>query len=273
MTIDAAEEIETRLLLEAIFARYGYDLREYEPLSMGRRVKAALSRSGLRHRSELTHQLLNQPELFASVLDDLMVQVTEMFRDPSAYLSFRECVVPILRTYPEIRVWHAGCASGEEVYATAILLSEEGLYERTQIYATDLNEAAVERAREGVYSEPQAALFAKNYRAAGGKSDFSDYCSSGYGRMIMREHLRRNLVFFQHSLVSDYALGEMNVIFCRNVLIYFNTALRQRVFRIFQQGLCPGGFLCLGQSESVPQGDAGFREFERSAHIYRRGQA
>jgi chemotaxis protein methyltransferase CheR len=271
MSFDDPEEIEARLVLDAIFTRYGYDFRGYEPLSMRRRLRAALSKSGLRHQGELLHRLLRDPAFFATVLNDLMVQVTEMFRDPEAYLTFRQTVVPVLRTYPELRIWHAGCASGEEVYAMAILLFEEDLYDRTQIYATDLNAAALDRAREGVYSEPQAQVFTRNYHAAGGKSDFDDYCSSGYGRIIVRESLRKNIVFFQHSLVSDHALGEMHVIFCRNVLIYFNTELRARVFSMFESGLCPGGFLCLGQNETLPR-LSGFRVFEPQSHIYRRGQ-
>ncbi len=273
MIAQAAEDIETRLVLEGIFARYGYDLRDYEPTSMKRRVQSALARSGARHSGELLHRLLREPEFFVLVLNDLMVQVTEMFRDPPMYLAFRRSVVSLLRTYPELRIWHAGCASGEEVYATAIILSEEGLYDRTQIYATDLTDAALTRAREGVYSERQAQTFSQNYRAAGGTHSFDDYCSSGYGRMIMRDSLRKNMVFFQHSLASDHALGEMHVVFCRNVLIYFNARLRERALCVLSDGLVQGGFLCVGQSEVVPTGTPGFREFERSAHIYRRGQA
>ncbi len=269
MTDPAVDEIETRLVLEGIFARYGYDFRDYEPASMRRRLRAALHRHELAHYGELLHRVLTSEAFFAEVLSDLMIHVSEMFRDPPSYRVFRECVVPVLRTYPEVRVWHAGCASGEEAYATAILLEEADLYDRSQIYATDLSNAAIARAREGVYTEAEALAFARNYAAAGGTREFSDYCTSAYGRVIMRESLRRNVVFFQHDLASDYALGEMHVIFCRNVLIYFNQLLRQRVLGIFQAGLCRGGFLCLGAGDAIPAGQNNFRGFELSAHIYR----
>src|SRR5262249_36859813 len=154
--VESAEAIEVRLVLEAIYARYGYDFRGYAPESIGRRVKAALARSGSAHLGELQHRLLTEPSVFASIADVLTVQVSEMFRDPSFYRVFRQRVVPLLRTYPLLKVWHAGCASGEEVYTTAILLQEEDLYERTQIYATDMSEVALEQAREGIYAESQA---------------------------------------------------------------------------------------------------------------------
>lgn len=270
--VEQPEDIEIRLVLEAIFARYGYDFRGYAPDSMNRRARAALARSGLSHFGELQHQLLTEPAFFVSLVDDLTVQVSEMFRDPIFYRTFRERVVPILRTYPQLKIWHAGCASGEEVYTTAILLLEEDLYDRTQIYATDMSERALEQAREGVYPEAHAAAFARNYSSSGGKRRFEDYFSSAYGGIAMRESLRRNMVFFQHDLVSDYSLGDMHVIFCRNVLIYFGTSLRERVIGIFEQGLCRGGFLCLGGSEGLPSSKTDvFTPFVASERIYRRG--
>lgn len=269
MSAQTVDEIEARLVLDGIFARYGYDFRDYEPRSMQRRLRAALQRYELAHHGELLHRVLTSEEFFAQVLNDLMIQVSDMFRDPPTYRVFRDCVVPVLRTYPEIRIWHAGCASGEEAYATAILLTEADLYERSQIYATDLSSAAVARAREGVYGETEASTFARNYAAAGGAREFGDYCTSAYGRVIMRETLRRNVVFFQHDLASDYALGEMHVIFCRNVLIYFNPSLRQRALGIFEAGLCRGGFLCLGAGDAIPAGQTRFDSFQRGGHIYR----
>jgi chemotaxis protein methyltransferase CheR len=266
-----SEEIEMRLLLEGIHARYGYDFRDYSSFSLARRLRGALARSGFAHFGELQHRLLTEPELFASMVDDLTVQVSEMFRDPSFYRTFREKVLPILRTYPQIKIWHAGCASGEEIYATAIMLLEENLHDRTQIYATDMSMRAVEQARDGIYSEEQAALFADNYERSGGKRKFEDYCSSGYGRIAMHESLRKNAVFFQHDLVSDYALGEMQVVFCRNVMIYFGDKLRERVLTVLGEGLCRGGFLCLGTSERLPSSrDEAFAEFEAAERIYRR---
>jgi chemotaxis protein methyltransferase CheR len=265
------EEIEMRLLLEAINARYGYDFREYSAETVRRRVRAALARSGAANLGLLQHRLLTEPDFFASLIDDLTVQVSEMFRDPSFYATFRKVVVPTLRTYPQLKIWHAGCATGEEVYATAILLCEENLYERTQIYATDISGRAVAQAREGIYLTSQAELFSDNYERAGGQKKLTDYYSSAYGRFAIHEALKKNVVFFQHDLVSDYALGEMQVVFCRNVLIYFGEALRSRVLGIFADSLCRGGFLCLGGSERVPpSGATSFGEFAAAERIYRR---
>lgn len=269
---DPIEVVEVGLVLEAIRARYGYDFRGYAPESMRRRVRAALARSGARHLGDFQHRLLTEPAFFASIVNDLTVQVSGMFRDPPFYRAFRETVVPILRTYPQIKIWHAGCASGEEVYATAILLVEEDLYERTQIYATDVSQTALEHAREGVYAEAQAVDFSRNYADAGGKRRFDEYCTRGYGRIAVREGLRKHVVFFQHDLVTDYSLGEMNVIICRNVLIYFGAPLRERVVGMFGHGLCRGGFLCLGGSEALPGTHAtAFAAFAPAERIYRRG--
>jgi len=267
------EELEVRLVLEAIHARYGYDLRDYARPSMRRRMLSALARSEAANLGDLQHRLLADPGLFGVVLDQLMVQVSEMFRDPSFFLVFRREIVPLLRTYPMIKIWHAGCASGEEVYTTAILLAEEGLYDRTQIYATDLSGPALERAQDGVYSADLARRFAENYRAAGGTASLDGYLSSAYDRIAIRESLRRNIVFFQHNLVSDQPPGEMQVIFCRNVLIYFGGELRRRVLTKLAGGLCRGGFLCLGHSEQPPATLDGvvLREHVAPERIYRKG--
>jgi chemotaxis protein methyltransferase CheR len=250
-TQDEVESIELRLLLEAIHDRYGYDLRDYSPASMLRRFQTILAKSNAKNLGDLQHRLITDRTFFASMLDDLTVQVSEMFRDPSFYRSFREQVVPVLRTYPQLKIWHAGCAGGEEVYATAIVLAEEHLIERTQLYATDLSDGAIERAREGVYAESRAALFAGNYSASGARGHFENHCSRAYGRIAIKESLRKKIVFFQHDLATDYALGEMNVIFCRNVLIYFKPKLRERVIALFSKSLSRGGFLCLGASERL----------------------
>jgi chemotaxis protein methyltransferase CheR len=262
--------IEMDLVLDAIQRKYGYDLRGYTPDSMQRRLKAALARSGCLHFGELQHRLLHDPSWFSSLLDQLTVQVSEMFRDPDFYRMFRENVVPVLRTYPTLKIWHAGCSAGEEVYATAILLEEEALYERTQIYATDLSGKAVSLAKEGVYRLSDAARFEENYVNSGGTRRFSDYHSAAYERIAMREGLKRNMVFFQHNLLEDYAIGEMNVIFCRNVLFYFEKGLRHRVLGMLAQGLRRGGFLCLGAAEVLPDDVAGFATFAPKERIYRR---
>jgi chemotaxis protein methyltransferase CheR len=227
-------------------------------------------KSGAQNLGDLQHRLITDEKFFASSFDELTVQVSEMFRDPSFYKTFRERVVPILRTYPLLKVWHAGCAGGEEVYATAILLIEENLIDRTQLYATDLSERALERAREGVYSEERAATFGANYAASGAKGRFEDYVLRAYGRVAIKEFVRKNVVFFQHDLGTDYALGEMNVVFCRNVLIYFTPKLRGRVLGMFEKCLIRGGFLCLGASERLSGPEAGhFSAFERGESIYR----
>jgi chemotaxis protein methyltransferase CheR len=265
------EDIEVMLFLDAIEARYGHDLRGYRQASLKRRVHNALMKSGASSIGDLQHRLLHDPSLFVSVLDDLTVQVSDMFRDPGVYLAFRNEVVPVLRTYPQLRIWHAGCSSGEELYTTAILLAEEGLADRTQIYATDLSARALGRAQEGVYDLDRAAMFAENYRAAGGKQDFTRYFSTAYDRIAFAESLRSNLVFFQHDLGVDESFGEMHVIFCRNVLIYFDRELRTRVLTKFTQGLCHGGFLVLGASEQLghPEARMGFAATHPAERIYR----
>jgi chemotaxis protein methyltransferase CheR len=273
MASDAeVEAIEIRVLLDAINARYGYDLRDYAPASMRRRVMAALAQSGLAHLGELQHRVLSDPQFFATVMDGLTVRVTELFRDPGFLLTLRQRVLPILRTYPLFKIWHAGCASGEEVYASAIILTEEGLYDRAQIYATDLSHEALEQARQGIYSGRHAERVAASYRQAGGTADLSQYYTEAYDRIAMRESLRRNVVFFQHDLVSDHVFGEMNLIVCRNVLIYFGPTLKERVMEKFEQSLSPRGFLCLGTSERLGPDAAAraFTEFAGPDRIYRR---
>jgi chemotaxis protein methyltransferase CheR len=262
--------IEMGLVLDAIQRRYGYDLHGYMSDSMQRRLKAALARSGFSHFGELQHRLLHDPSWFPSLLDQLTVQVSEMFRDPGFYRTFRERVAPVLRTYPTLKIWHAGCSAGEEVYATAILLEEEDLYERAQIYATDLSGKALALAKEGVYRQSDAARFEENYANGGGTRRFSDYYAAAYERIAMREGLKRNMVFFQHNLLEDYAIGEMNVIFCRNVLFYFEQGLRQRVIGMLAEGLRHGGLLCLGASEVLPGDTEGFTTFAPNERIYRR---
>lgn len=273
-TTNEADAIEVELVLEAIHRRYGYDLREYVPDTIARRLESALARSGAAHLGELMHRLLHDPVWFVELLDQLTVQVSDMFRDPEFYRVFRERVAPVLRTYPQIKLWHAGCSRGEEVYATAILLTEEELYDRSQIYATDISEKALDAAREGVYPEQQARGFAQNYRLSGGTRRFGDYCAEGYGRIAMREELKRNMVFFEHNLATDYAIGEMNVVFCRNVLFYFDGDLRRRVLDMFAQALRFGGFLCLGATEAAPQVEGrAFSAFAADQRIFRRAGA
>jgi chemotaxis protein methyltransferase CheR len=265
------ERLEVRLVLEAIHSRYGYDFRSYTADSMNRRVLAAAAKVGVSNLGELQHRLIREPAVFGAVLDVLTVRVTEMFRDPEFYRALRRLVIPVLRTYPQLKIWHAGCASGEEVYATAILLSEEGLYERAQIYATDVSSVAVEQGREGLYAEESLLEFDRNYRASGGERDFASYWLTAYGRAAIRPALKRNVHFFQHDLVNDQSLGEMHLVFCRNVLIYFGDDLRQRVFALFGETLLRGGVLCLGASEALPVPQRPFyQELSAVDRIYRK---
>lgn len=269
---DDVQAIEIRLFLQAIFERYGYDLRDYSPLSIHRRVMGALVKSGLKHLGELQHRVLHEPEFFGGVLEDLTVRVSEMFRDPTFYRTLRAQVIPLLRTYPLLNVWHSGCASGEEAFSSAIILTEEGLYDRTQIYATDLSVRALEQAKEGVYPADTLTQCASNYSAAGGGRHFEDYYRAAYDHFAMRESLRRRILFFQHNLVSDHVFAEMHIIFCRNVLIYFESALRDRVLQKFTQSLRPGGFLCLGSSERLGAAyQSQFSVFNEQERIYRYG--
>jgi chemotaxis protein methyltransferase CheR len=264
------ERIEARMLFEAIHQRYGYDFRNYAPDSLERRLRTAMLRLGASNVRELMERTLTDSSVFRNLLTHLTVQVTEMFRDPTFYAAFRREVVPILRTYPELKVWHAGCATGEEVYATAIVLMEEDLYERSQLYGTDIDQTAIERAREGIYDDSRLAEFAESHRLAGGKRLLSDYVTQRYGHFSIAQKLRSNVVFFQHDLTCDYSLGEMTVIFFRNVGIYFNDVLRGRVYSMLQAGLRPGGFLCLGASETVPHPLRGtMTEFVARERIWR----
>lgn len=244
-------QLELRPLLEAIEAQYGVDLRNYAQASLARRVDRLSKLHGLTLEA-LQARVLREPAFFADFLDYVMIRVTEFFRDPQFFLAFRREVVPVLRTYPLLRIWHAGCATGEEVYSTAMLLAEEGLYERAQLYGTDVSAEAIERAKAGIYPANLAAQYAENHQKSGGTVPFSNYYSTGYDHLVVRESLKKNILFFQHDLVADQVFGEMQAVFCRNVLIYFDRELKGRVLDKLSSALCHGGFLCLGGSESVP---------------------
>ena len=243
--------IELKLLLEAIFLKYGYDFRNYSKAHLKRRVASALGKNKLENISQLQHQMLYNEEVFQSLLFDLSVNVTEMFRDPLFYKALQEKIFPLLNTYPYLKIWHAGCASGEEVYSMAILLKEEKLYERSQIYATDFNQAILKKAAEGIYPIDKVKEYTDNYNKAGGANSFSDYYYAAYTSVKLDKSLKKNIVFSDHNLVTDGIFGDMNVIICRNVLIYFNKVLQDKVISFFYESLVPGGFLCLGSKESL----------------------
>lgn len=243
--------IEINLLLEGIFQRYGYDFRDYGKAHAKRRIMHRLALSGINSVSELLHRLLYDEAFFHLILQDLSINTTEMFRDPEFFLAVREQVIPVLKTYPFIKIWHAGCSTGEEVYSMSILLKEEGLLNRTQIYATDFNPSVLQKAREGIYSATQMKEYTRNYIKSGGKYSFSDYYNARYDSAILKKTLKENVVFADHNLVTDSVFGEMNLVMCRNTLIYFNKKLQDKVVGLFRDSLVPGGFLCLGSKESI----------------------
>jgi chemotaxis protein methyltransferase CheR len=266
------ERIEMDLLLEAIWRHYGYDFRSYAPSSLRRRLKKRLEAEGLETFSALQDRVLHDPDAMNGLLRDMSINVTGMFRDPTFFAAFREHVVPVLRTYPFLRIWHAGCASGEEVYAMAILLEEEGLYDRARIYATDMNADAIEHARAGIYPLSRMRDFTASYQQAGGTRSFSEYYTASYGAAMFHPRLRANVLFAQHNLATDTSFSEFHVIFCRNVLIYFDRTLKERTLSLFVESMAPLGFLCLGRRESLrfTRVEAEFQEIDARERIYRR---
>jgi chemotaxis protein methyltransferase CheR len=245
------EDIEVALLLEAIYRRYGFDFREYAPASLKRRLWRRASAEGVETISALQALVLHDPTCMERLLLDLSINVTTMFRDPSFYAAFREKVVPILRTYPFTRIWVAGCSTGEEVYSLAIVLREADLLDRTRIYATDINEAVIESARLGVFPLEKMQEYTKNYLAAGGTNAFSEYYLASYDGAVFDRGLVENAVFAQHNLVSDRGFNEFHVIVCRNVMIYFDRSLQERVFALFHESLARLGVLALGHKETI----------------------
>ena len=245
------ENIEIRLLTEGMYQHYGFDFRDYSLPSLRRRIWKRVYAEGLSTISGLLEKILHDPMSMERLLLDLSINTTAMFRDPTFYLAFRKKVVPLLRTYPFIRIWHAGCSTGEEVYSMAILLQEEGIYERCRIYATDINEAVLQKAKAGIFPLATMQENTSNYIAAGGVGTFSDYYTARYDYALFRPELRANIIFAQHNLVTDASFNLFNVILCRNVLIYFNNALQNRVQDLFLQSMEMFGILGLGRKESI----------------------
>jgi chemotaxis protein methyltransferase CheR len=245
------ERIELELLLEAVYLRYGYDFRSYARASIGRRVRQFLTLKRLATPAELIPLVLRDEDCFSEIAQHFSICVTEMFRDPFFYKSFRANVVPVLRTYPFVKLWHAGCATGEEVYSMAILLQEEGLYERATLFGTDFNDHALETARKGIYAAERLKDYTRNYQEAGGALSFAEYYTAQYQSAALQAALRERVTFANHNLVTDTVFGEMQVVCCRNVLIYFNEELQNRVLQLFRDSLVRGGFLCLGTKEDL----------------------
>lgn len=245
------EDIEIDLLLEAVYRRYGFDFRNYARASLRRRLSRRRDLEGIATISGLLERLLHDPDCMERLLLDLSINVTAMFRDPGFYRAFRERVVPVLRTYPFLRIWNAGCSTGEETYSLAVLLAEEGLLDRTRIYATDINQSVLARARDGVFPLEKMREYTENYLAAGGTRAFSEYYVAAYDGVRFDPALVANVVFAQHNLVADRSFNEFQVVICRNVLIYFDKTLQDRVHRLFHDSLSRFGILVLGQKESV----------------------
>lgn len=246
-----AFEIELPLLIEAILQKYHYDFRGYAQASLNRRLLAALSRFDCATLSQLQGKVLHDESTFPALLQYLTVQVSEMFRDPAYFRALRESVVPLLRTYPSLKIWVAGCSTGEEVYSLAILLHEEGLLARSLIYATDINAQAIEVALAGLYPMERIADFSLNYLASGGRASLSDYYTVAHGNAVLDSAFRQHIVFSDHSLATDAVFSEVQLISCRNVLIYFDRPLQDRATGLFREALCHRGFLGLGAMESL----------------------
>jgi len=249
------QEIEIQLLIEAIKLKYGYDFSGYSKASLTRRILKGLSESSCKKVSELIPLIIHDKNFFYTFALNLSVNVTSMFRDPPFYKQIRETIIPYLKTFPFIKVWSAGVASGEELYSMAILLKEEGLYDKALLYATDFNDAVLQNAEKAIYPADEIKKSTKNYQASGGKESFGDYYHADYKSVIFDRALKKNVVFANHNLVTDGVFGEMHLILCRNVLIYFNTDLQNRVLNLFDDSLCPNGFLCLGTKETLEFSD------------------
>ncbi|MBD2843716.1 protein-glutamate O-methyltransferase CheR [Paenibacillus sp. IB182496] len=268
------ERIEVELLLEALFRLYGYDFRDYAFSSIRRRIWHRVHAERLSTVSGLMEKVLHDRACMDRLLSDMTIHVTEMFRDPEIYRVFREQVAPLLHTYPFIRIWHAGCSTGEEAYSMAILLEEEGLYDKARIYATDMNANVLAVAQKGVYPLERMQQFTRNYQEAGGKATFSSYYTAKYDSVIFQSDLKRNIVFAQHNLVTDSSFNEFNVIFCRNVMIYFNKQLQDHVHSLLYDSLSMFGVLALGTKESINftrHADA-YEEIGAQSRLYRKKQ-
>lgn len=266
------EDIEIRLLLEALYVRYHYDFRNYAMASIKRRLRQAREQLGFATISALQESVLHDAQMLPRLLGYLTIQVSEMFRDPSYFQAIREQVVPHLRTYPSLKIWIAGCSGGEELYSLVILFREEGLESRTIFYATDISQEALRTAEAGVYTLDRIQLFTENHRKSGGKSSLSDYYNAAYGRASFDKTLRQNVVFSDHSLVTDAVFGEMHLVSCRNVLIYFDRPLQDRAIGLFKHSLARKGFLGLGAKESLrfSAHSGSFKDFVREEKIYQR---
>jgi chemotaxis protein methyltransferase CheR len=265
-------DIELPLLMEAIYLKYSYDFRNYSGASQKRRILYALQQLGCASISELQSRVLHDPDTFMQLLQFLTIPTTEMFRDPDYFLALREQVVPFLKTYPSLKIWIAGCSTGEELYSIAILLKEEGLLDRSIIYATDINPQSLEKAQKGIFSLEKIRGYTINYQKSGGKKAFSDYYTAAYNNALFDKSLCENVTFADHSLATDSVFAETHLVCCRNVMIYFNHILQDRALGLFHESLCRRGFLGLGSKESIDFSSVAtkFEPLVKAQRIYRR---
>lgn len=272
MTNSSSMEIELRLLIEAIYLKYSYDFRDYAGASQKRRVLHAMRQLHCESISELQAKILHDADVFMELLQLLTIPTTEMFRDPAYFLALREQVVPFLKTYPSLKIWIAGCSTGEELYSMAILLKEEGLLDRSIIYATDINPHSLEKAKKGIFSLERVRDYTANYQASGGKHAFSDYYMAAYDGALFDRSLCENVSFADHSLATDSVFSETHLVCCRNVMIYFNHSLQERALGLFHESLCHRGFLGIGSKESIDfSGYANaFEPLVKAQRIYRK---
>jgi chemotaxis protein methyltransferase CheR len=268
------QDIEIKLLLQAVYLKYGYDFSNYSKTHLKRRIINRLNLSELNTITEMQNKILWDKEFYSVFMQDLSINVTEMFRDPEFYLKFRKKIIPELSTYAHIKIWHAGCSTGEEVYSLAIMLKEENILHKTQIYATDFNKRVLELAKQGIYSKKEMELNSRNYVESGGKSMLSDYYTSKYGSVLFDKSLSKNIVFADHNLVTDGVFAEVHLVFCRNVLIYFDKTLQNRVLGLFTNSLTKRGILCLGTKESLRFSDYenNFEIVDKKNRIYKKVQ-
>jgi len=265
-------ELEISSLLEVIYQKYGYDFRQYSEAHIRRRILNRMTISGLESISHMQSKVLNDETFMSSLLQDLSITVTEMFRDPGFYRSLRENVIPVLKTYPFIKIWHAGCSTGEEAYSMSIILQEEGLYDRTTIYATDFNQHVLDYAKQGIFSNRMMKEYTTNYQLSGGKESLSTYYTADDDNVIMNQLLKKNIVWANHNLVTDSVFAEVHLILCRNVLIYFDRNLQNNVQKLFYNSLIDGGILCLGSKESLRFSDyhEKYTELDKKQRIFKK---
>ncbi|HEV7374133.1 MAG TPA: protein-glutamate O-methyltransferase CheR [Pyrinomonadaceae bacterium] len=266
------EDVEIALLLEGMYRYYGFDFREYSPASLKRRILERMRAEKIETISRFQDQVLHDAACMERLLLGLSVHVTSMFRDPGFYLTFRQKIVPILKTYPTVRIWHAGCSTGEEVYSMAILLQEEGLYRKSLIYATDISHEVLRKAKEGIFPLATMQEYTGNYMKGGGKHEFSDYYTAHYDNVIFHPSLKTNVVFAEHNLATDGSFNEFHVILCRNVMIYFNKSLQERVHNLIYESLSMFGIFGLGNKESLkftPR-EAFYEQLDDQDKLYRK---